>query len=145
MRDTPRKKMELYLANIVIPVIRNKGFKGSFPHFRRLKSDRINLITFQFAQSGGSFVIELVNCPPTEFETSWGKKIPPNKLTPAYFLNRKRIKSNTEPNSNLSNDWFRYDQNVLSGEDTYRNICDNVLSKLKIAEDYWENGPISDK
>jgi hypothetical protein len=62
MDNSSRKKMIKHLSEIVIPVLREKGFKGSFPHFRRITNDRINLLTFQFDRYGGGFVIEITNC-----------------------------------------------------------------------------------
>ena len=43
-----REIMIKKLKEIVIPYIRDVGFKGSFPHFRRLAGKQIDLLTFQF-------------------------------------------------------------------------------------------------
>ena len=144
MENPARKEMVKSLSEIVIPVLRQKGFKGSFPHFRRLTTDRINLLTFQFDRSGGGFVIEITNCQPNGFSTSWGTKIEPNKLTAHDLFFRKRIQSNMDTTSSLTDDWFRYDRKYLLGfGDIYKKVCKDVLSKLDIAEDYWENGELS--
>ncbi len=144
MENAARKEMVKNLSEIVIPVLRQKGFKGSFPHFRRLTADRINLLTFQFDRSGGGFVIEITNCQPNGYTTSWGTKIEPNKLTAHDLFNRKRIQSNMDTTSSLTDDWFRYDRKYLFGfGDIYKKVCKDVLSKLDIAEDYWKNGELS--
>jgi len=144
MENPARKKMVKNLFDIVIPVLRQKGFKGSFPHFRRLAIDRINLLTFQFDRSGGVFVIEITNCQPNGFTTSWGTKIEPNKLTAHDLFNRKRIQSNMDTPNSSTEDWFRYDRKYLFGfGDIYKKVCKDVLSKLDIAEDYWKNGELS--
>ena len=144
MENPARKEMVTNLSDIVIPVLRQKDFKGSFPHFRRLTTDRINLLTFQFDSSGGGFVIEITNCQPNGFTTSWGTKIEPNKLTAHDLFNRKRIQSNMDTTSSLTDDWFRYDKKYLFGfGDIYKKVCKDVLSKLDIAEDYWKNGELS--
>jgi len=144
MENPARKEMVINLSDIVIPVLRQKGFKGSFPHFRRITIDRINLLTFQFDRSGGGFVIEITNCQPNGFTTSWGTKIEPNKLTAHDLFNRKRIQSNMDTTSSLTEDWFRYDKKYLFGfGDIYKKVCKDVLSKLDIAEDYWKNGELS--
>lgn len=36
------------LKAVFVPVLRERGFKGSFPHFRRIRPDRIDLLTVQF-------------------------------------------------------------------------------------------------
>ena len=47
------------LRRKVIPGLREAGFTGTFPHFRRYNGDSIDLITFQTNKYGGSFLIEL--------------------------------------------------------------------------------------
>ena len=144
MENSARKEMDKTLSELVIPVLRQKGFKGSFPHFRRLTADRINLLTFQFDRNGGGFVIEITNCQINGFTTSWGKKIEPNKLTAHDLFNRKRIQSNMDTPNSSTDDWFRYDKKYLFGfGDIYKKVCKDVLSKLDIAEDYWKNGELS--
>jgi hypothetical protein len=140
MESREKQEMTKYLSEKVIPVLRQNGFKGSFPHFRRILKDRINLLTFQFDRNGGGFVIEIANCSPTGLTTSWGKRIEPNKLT-AHDLNiRKRIQSNMKSPDSLTDDWFRYDKKPLfSFGNIYNNVCNDVLSKLPIAEDFWAN------
>ena len=54
-----REKMQSMLKANVVPKPRSMGFKGTFPHFRRVVDARAALITFQFNLSGGSFVVEL--------------------------------------------------------------------------------------
>ena len=144
MEQTTRKEMIKYLSEFVIPILRQKGFKGSFPHFRRLTNDRINLLTFQFDKYGGGFVIEITNCQSNGFTTSWGTKIEPNKLTAHSISNRMRIQSNMDTPNSSTDDWFRYDKKHLFGfGDIYKKVCKDVLSKLDIAEDYWKNGELS--
>ena len=55
------------LKKIVVPGLRERGFKGSFPHFRRISEKKIDLITFQFHRYGGGFVIEVEVCSPEGF------------------------------------------------------------------------------
>ena len=144
MENSARNEMVKNLSAIVIPVLRLKGFKGSFPHFRRVITDRINLLTFQFDRSGGGFVIEITNCQLGGFTTSWGTKIEPNKLNAHHLFNRKRIQSNMDTTSSLTEDWFRYDKKYLFGfGNIYKKVCKDVLSKLDIAEEYWKNGELS--
>jgi uncharacterized protein DUF4304 len=143
METSPKKEMEKALAEIVIPVLRQIGFKGSFPHFRRFTNDRINLLTFQFDRHGGGFVIEIVNAKLEDFTTSWGKKIEQKKLIAHNFYKRKRIQSNINTPNSLTEDWFRYDGEESSTPSIYATVCKDVLSKFSIAEEYWNSGDIS--
>jgi Domain of unknown function (DUF4304) len=40
--------MVLSLKELFVPALRQRGFKGSLPHFRRPLKDRIDLLTVQF-------------------------------------------------------------------------------------------------
>jgi len=132
------------LNEIVVPALRKLNFIGSFPHFRRLTPDRINLLTFQFDRNGGGFVIEIVNCNSTGYKTTLNNSIPANKLTAHDFSKRKRIQSNMKTPNSTTDDWFRYDKkHILGLGDIYKKVCRDVLSKLDILEDYWENGELS--
>lgn len=118
------------LKKIVIPVLREKGFKGSFPHFRRITEEKIDLLTFQFDRYGGGFVIEIAVCSPDGWTHYWGKKVPPNKVT-AHDLhpdNRLRLKGG---------DWFRYDA-PDSDDNIYDDVANEVLNYLSEAEEYWK-------
>ena len=144
MSSSDRDEMNRNINEIVVPVLRQLNFKGSFPHFRRQTTERINLLTFQFDRNGGGFVIEIANCKPEGFATSWGLEIKPNKVTAHDMNKRKRIQSNMNTESSLTEDWFRYDKKNLSGlGDVYKKVCKDVLSKLDIAEDYWKNGELN--
>lgn len=144
MSSSDREKMNKNLNEIVVPELRRLKFKGSFPHFRRHTTERINLLTFQFDRSGGGFVIEIANCKSDGFTTSWGLEIKSNKVTAHDMNKRKRIQSNMKTKSSLNEDWFRYDKKYLFGlGDIYKKVCKDVLSKLTIAEDYWRNGELN--
>jgi hypothetical protein len=142
METSPKKEMDKALAETVIPVLRQIGFKGSLPHFRRLTNDRINLLTFQFDRYSGGFVIEIANAQLGDFTTLWGKKIEQKKLTAHDLYKRKRIQSNMDTPNSSTEDWFRYD-NKGSKLNIYITVCKDVLSKLSIAEEYWKNGDIT--
>jgi len=145
MSSSERDEMIKSLNELVIPSLRQLNFKGSFPHFRRLTTERINLLTFQFDRNGGGFVIEIANGKPNGYITSWGKEIKPNKLTAHDLYKRKRIQSNMTTNNSAKDDWFRYDTKTIFGiGDIYKNICNDILSKIDIAEDYWKNGELNE-
>lgn len=67
------------LKKMVVTYLRENGFKGAFPHFRRHNENHMDLITFQFNRYGGSFVVELAFCPAEGITTSWGEVIPPKR------------------------------------------------------------------
>ncbi|MED3735208.1 DUF4304 domain-containing protein [Geobacillus stearothermophilus] len=44
------------LKKIVVPELRNRGFKGAFPHFRKQEGQLGYLLSFQFDKWGGGFI-----------------------------------------------------------------------------------------
>jgi hypothetical protein len=118
------------LKTIVISSLRERGFKGTFPHFRRLTDKKIDILTFQFDKYGGGFIIEVAVCSPEGHTHHWGEKVPPNKVT-AYDLplnNRRRIGD--------KDDWFRYDKLNFFGN-VYDKVANKVLKSLSEADEYW--------
>jgi len=122
-----REDIDAALKKFVIPALRERGFTGSFPHFRRVKED-VDLLTFQFDRNGGGFVIETAKGKKEGFTTHFGKHIPANKLT-AWDLHpnqRKRLR----PGADGSTDsWFRYD-----AENDYESVARAAL-ELILKED----------
>lgn len=131
------KKMVIALQKIVVTKLRERGFKGTFPHFRRLKSNQIELVTFQFDSWGGGFIIEISKCSTNGIITLWGQNIPPNKVR-AWDMHpneRMRLQPGSEGGTK---GWFRYD-NLLPGADIFTKTANQVLPYLEIAEEWWKN------
>src|SRR5690349_15884630 len=103
-----RDPMIQSLRKIVIPSLKAKGFKGTFPHFRRISDTRIDLLSFQFDRYGGGFVIEIGKCSPEGITTPWGEQIPPLKVKVYSLHPNERIRVQPVPGGDASS-WFRYD------------------------------------
>ncbi len=54
-----RQEMDGALKRYAVPLLREIGFKGSYPHYRRLLPERVDTIGFQFSQWGPQFYIEI--------------------------------------------------------------------------------------
>lgn len=52
-----RDEMNHALKVRFVPGLRQLGFKGSLPHFRRQRESRVDLLTVQFDRHGGGFVV----------------------------------------------------------------------------------------
>jgi hypothetical protein len=94
------------LEEHVIPVLRKRGFGGSFPHFRRITPDAVRLLTFQFHIYGGSFFIEVASCS-AEAYTGWGAHIPADKVC-AHDLPFGRTRLGAVDNQ--VDHWFKFDE-----------------------------------
>ncbi len=131
------------LKEKVIPLIRNRGFTGSFPHFKRVKNSQIDLITFQFDKWGSGFVVEIAKCLPGGTNNVWGKKIDPKKVT-AWDIhpdNRLRLGSAGEE----IDYWFRYDTEPLTSS-RYTDIAEKIINLLDSqAEKWWSDNTVGNK
>lgn len=132
--------METALRGIVVAHLRERGFAGSFPHFRRLQATRIDLVTFQFYSSGGSFVVELATCPSAGVVHPWGQVVPPNKVTAHDVPSRHRLGSQDHDDH-----WFVFGKRnhedgheVLAPDSHYVAVADEVRRLLADeGEAYW--------
>jgi hypothetical protein len=125
-----KEEMIAVLKSIVVPALRQRGFTGSFPHFRRVGAKQIDLMSFQFDKWGGGFVVEISKCSAEGITMPWGEKIPPNKVT-AHDLNpRDRIRLGCEGPS--TEHWYRYDRG-----NTLESVAQDVVRRLDKAEIWW--------
>jgi hypothetical protein len=65
------------MRTVFVPALVERGFRGPFPHFRRITKQRMDILTVQFNRHGGSFVLEIAQCDPSGVTTYWGKHIEP--------------------------------------------------------------------
>lgn len=139
-RKEKRQEIDKALKEIVVHFLREKGFKGSMPHFRRQQSDRINLLTFQHSLYDTKFVIEIANCTVDGVTTSWEKQIPKNKVTAHDMGYRMRLgseKHNTDY-------WFDYGKKSLFSN-TFNKIAKEIIELWNEAENWWSKDPYEQK
>jgi len=113
-----------------VPALRERGFTGAFPHFRRRRLKSLELLSFQFDKWGsGDFVVEIAKCPGDGFTTSWGEFIPPSKVNVPYLHPRLRLGAKGED----SDHWFKFRR--LSAE------CAKIVQLIDTqAEQWWHAG-----
>lgn len=129
-----RDAMIVSLKNVVIPVLREKGFKGSFPHFYRKTEERADLLMFQFSMWGGAVYIEISKCPPEGFTSISGEFRPTNKMkvydigNPSYAWHRHRLGGHDKV-------MFEFNEN------TTNEVALQIKKSMKEAEEWWESYP----
>jgi hypothetical protein len=117
------------LKRVAVPALRSLGFKGSFPHFRRVTDDQIDLLTFQFSMGGGHFAIEIGKFPPEGYRL-YGKLIPAAEVKMMHLLRRMRLGAKDES----SDHWFNCD-----GGD-YARVAESVVPFIRgQAVDWWSS------
>jgi len=127
------------LRQIVVPRLRDAGFKGSFPHFRRASAQQIDLLTFQFDKWGGGFIIEISSCAPEGFTTHWGLHISPNKVRASDIHPDHRVRLRPREGSSTA-DWFRFDQPASDPRKSiFPETAESVIPHLERAEAWWKS------
>ena len=95
--------MEAALKAKCVPVLRDLGFKGTFPHYFRDTNGFVALITFQFFSSGGSFCIEIGYADPQRTNVTFK----PDTETKKLRVNQTRLRCRL--GADQGNDkWFQF-------------------------------------
>ena len=89
-----RKSMDSALKSGAVALLREFGFKGTYPHFRRFFTERIDTIGFQFSQWGPQLYVELGVADPDGFTLLDGTRFPAKTLKYYECPARKRIGEN---------------------------------------------------
>lgn len=139
-RKEKRERMDKAITEIVVPFLRMQGFKGSLPHFRRIKDDRINLLTFQHSLYSEKFVIEIANCPIEGIIIDGRKEIKPNKCTAHHMWHRLRLGSQ-EYNTDY---WFDYEKTSFFSN-VFKKRAKEIIEFWDEAEKWWESDPFDQK
>ena len=131
-----RLLMDKAIKEIAVPFFRDKGFKGSYPHFRRIKEDRINLLTFQFSMYGSEFVVEISNCSPKGVQRGWGADVPPSKCT-AHAMPRRYRMGQNKHNTHY---WFNFSSGKTN-TGIYAERANEIITLWDEAETWWNEDP----
>lgn len=83
--------MEMALKEKCVPILRELGFKGSFPDYYRETRDFIALVNFQFFSSGGSFCVNLSYADPDRQNVEFRPHTDAKKLRISHTRERHRL------------------------------------------------------
>jgi hypothetical protein len=132
--------MTVALKRDVVPRLRERGFKGSFPHFRRATLPRVDYLTFQFSSSGGSFVVEVATSGTDGRPDGYGSELPIEKLNTHYFCESYRLGTDRSPGGDH---WYHfgprsYDPDTPLREGAfYADIARTVLEDFDGGGEEW--------
>ena len=116
--------MDLALKAVVVPVLREYGFAGLYPYFRRPNTTYVELLTFQFDVNGGGFLIDVSRCSIGGVTTKEGRHISAAEVKPWYLDPYDRLRIKLREGAGTDS-WFRYD----SGE--YEIAANEALAGLR--------------
>jgi len=86
-----RKLMDNALKEQFVPKLKQVGFKGSYPQFRRFNNKSIDIIGIQFSQWGAQFYLEIAKAPSDGITLLDGKHFAPKTVKHYHTGNRFRI------------------------------------------------------
>lgn len=95
------EEMRRLLKDIVVPNLRARGFKGSFPHFTRSHPTRLDLLSFQFSQFGPDLYIDVASCGPNGHTAPNGQFTPKGKVR-TYHVGTFRRRIGPQPSLDFS-------------------------------------------
>lgn len=132
MASNEREMMNNALKKVAVSFLREQGFRGTLPHFRRKNKTNIDLITFQFNRWGGSFVVELATCSVEGVTTYWGEQIQPNKVTAHDVNERFRLGATSKEEEGK---WFSFEK--AKSEEEFEKVALAVVDLLIITDRSW--------
>ncbi|MFD1159933.1 DUF4304 domain-containing protein [Roseovarius aestuarii] len=83
--------MEAALKERCVPVLREQGFKGSFPNFYRESDKFIALVNFQYYSAGGSFCVNLGYADPERKNVFFEPQAKTNRLRVSATKDQRRL------------------------------------------------------
>jgi hypothetical protein len=130
--------MQRALQARVVPHLRERGFRGSFPHFRRVGTVQTDLLTFQFNKWGRSFIIELGRAAAGRYQNAMGEIIPSTELS-AWNLalaDRARLHAGRWARREV---WFKFGPSLRWWRNPRRfdRAADHVVALLPQADAWW--------
>lgn len=136
-KSDEKENMIASLKERTVPRLRELGFHGTFPHFRRTTERANHILTFQFDKNGGGFVVEIAKTPPGDLVLPDGEVIPVDKITPGYLSMDRRKRLGIPPGKN--DRWFRYDKGLFRRRISFEELAEEVLSLIDSeAEPWWQ-------
>jgi len=130
-----RSEADKALKSIVVPDLRVRGFKGSYPHFFRDRDDHIDLLTFQFRSSGGSFVCEISFADQEKSNVAIYKDTEPKKLRTTQT--RIRLRLGSSPDRGVNDHWFYVESVDASSADSSERAAHEVLALTESQGEPW--------
>lgn len=120
-RKEKRENINKAIKEIIIPFLRDKGFKGTFPNFSKKDNLEIYKLRFLFSQFGPQFTVEIA------------KGSSENQISQISFFKSLRIGSI----KNGGDYWYDYN-NSNSTEDIYSFRANEVIENWPEAEKWWK-------
>lgn len=136
MKNDDASQIRAALQAELVPLLRQRGFSGSFPNFRRVTDATISLLTVQLNKYGGSFTIEVGRAPASDYAPWPGKLIPPTQLSARDLPFTQRARLLPAPGGD---EWFSSRRPPSAGEDPDRftKLARSAAALLDELDAWW--------
>lgn len=133
-----RREMQSVLKTITIPLLRQMGFKGSFPHFYRPVGDHVDLLMFQFRMDGSSFIVEISYADPKRANVYFRPDTPVARLQVPSTTKRYRLGKSQEEGGDGT--WFPLEHGPMATQSRHFNKIALKVNDLLVGEatSWWE-------
>jgi hypothetical protein len=139
-----RERMTNALKTRFVPALRQRGFVGSLPHFRRRLPDRVDYLMVQFYSAGGSFVVEVGRTGPDGFTDGPWKQLPVDKINVGHiFSDRRRLTPRDAHGGWRGGNWFEFGPRNYNPpqpekpQEFYDAIADQALAVFTTTGEPW--------
>jgi hypothetical protein len=132
-----RRAIDASLKTNTVPLLRERGFKGSFPHFYREIGGHVDLLMFQFRLDGSSFVVEIAYADPDGKNIYFRPETATSKLQVSAATKRYRLGSARK--HQVDGEWLSLDSGPLTSQARhFQKLALKVNSLfLDEAEQWW--------
>jgi hypothetical protein len=101
-----RRDIDTQLKKLTVPLLRQQGFKGSYPRFYRDIDGHVDLLMFQFRSDGSSFIVEISYADPDRRNVYFRPETPVNRLQVPATSKRHRLGG---PTREVDAEWLKLD------------------------------------
>ena len=133
-----RREIDVVLKTMCVPLLRELGFKGSFPHFHRSVGAHVDLLTFQFRLDGSSFIVEISYADAARKNVYFRPETSVAKLRASATTKRHRLGKQTE--SGGDGRWFGLDHGLMTAQASHFKKLALQVNDLVVREatQWWE-------
>jgi hypothetical protein len=123
------------------PVLKARGFAGSFPRYRRNRPAEVQLLAIFYDKAASRFFLEFGAHERGDKTTSWGEVVPESKLLleHVHFDRRARLQARCNGGS-IAEDWFAFE--TFSEEGQFHELAESLIQLLPQVEAWFESGAV---
>lgn len=134
-----RQTIDSILKTTCVPLLRERGFGGSYPHFQRAHGEHLDLLMFQFRRDGTSFIVEISYADAERRNVGFRPEASASKID--VPCTRERYRLGAKGRSKVDGEWLQLSHSILVSDDRhFRGLALKVNDMLlQEAEPWWES------